>query len=162
LHSKNKLIVACIAVSTLVGFEYWIQQETIKCPPNIPIVITGDSEVLWGDMGDPYFSATITATNGECSVDERALPALVMTIDVTGSGYLHDPVRLQAIERLSFDIVIKALDEDGATLAEQLVTKTVYAEDVSTETTDVVWSQDLKIEVRYAQIFDRIIVSWAF
>ena len=162
MQYKDKIILACITASILVGFVYWIQQETIKCPSNVPIVLTGDSEVVWGDMDNPYFSATITATDGKCSVDEDVLPSLVMTINVQGAGHSLDPVRLQAIERLSFDIIIKALDKEGFTLAEELVTKTLYTEDISTEVTDVIWAQNIEIEAREAQRFDLISVNWRF
>ena len=118
--------------------------------------------MFWGEFEAPYFSAELTSTDVNCSVDDGALPSLVMTIDVQGYGHLIDPIRLQTVERLSLDLVIKALDKEGAAFVEQLVTKTLYVEDVSTDVTEVSWSQAIEIEARQAQIFDMINVQWAF
>ena len=118
--------------------------------------------MLWGELEAPYFSAELSSTDVNWSVDDGALPSLVMTIDVQGYGRLNDPISLQTVERLSFDLVIKALDKEGTALAEQLVAKTLYVEDVSTDVTDVSWSQTIEIEARQAQLFDMITVQWAF
>ena len=116
----------------------------------------------WGEFEAPYFSAELTSTGVNCSVDDGALPSLVMTIDVQGYGRLIDPIRLQTVERLSLDLVIKALDKEGAALVEQLVTKTLYVEDVSTDVSDVSLSHTIEIEERQAQLFVMITVQWDF
>lgn len=162
MHSRDKLIVACITASALVGIGYWIQPKTMNCPTNIPIEVTGETEARWGDFEDPYFSATITETDEECSVDEAALPSLVMTINVTGAGHILDSARTQVAERLRFDIIIKALDKQGATLNEQFVTKTIDTKDISTDTSSIDWSHTIKLEAEQIGRFDRISVHWAY
>jgi hypothetical protein len=162
LNSKTILIVSALIFVLITGISYWGNQNTLRCPSDIPLILAGETEVLWGELEAPYFSAELTSTDVNCSIDDGALPSLVMTIDVQGYGRLIDPVSLQAVERLSFDLVIKALDKEGTALAEQLVAKTLYVEDVSTDVTDVSWSQTIEIEARQAQIFDMITVQWAF
>lgn len=162
MNSKTILIVSAVIVVLLTGVSYWGNQNTLRCPSDIPLILAGETEVHWGELEAPYFSAELTSTEVNCSVDDGALPSLALTIDVQGYGHLIDSIRLQTVERLGFDLVIKALDKEGSALTEQLVTKTLYVEDVSTDVTDVSWSQTIEIEARQAQIFDMITVQWAF
>jgi len=162
LNSNTFLIVSAMTAILLAGISYWGNQETIRCPSDLPIILAGETEVVWGESDSPYFSGQLTSVNGNCSVDDSVIPSLLMTIDVQGSGNLIDPIRLQTIERLSFDIVIKALDKEGSELAEQLVTKTLYVEDISTQVTDVLWSQVIEIEASQLQNLDVISAQWAF
>ncbi|MBH16556.1 MAG: hypothetical protein CME30_04645 [Gemmatimonadetes bacterium] len=162
MNTRTTLIVASLTIALLAGIVYWTTPRATRCPANIPIGLTGNTEAIWGELTNPYFSARFTETQGRCTVDEELIPSVNLGIDVKGSGNVLDPIRFHAVERLSFDIIMRALAEDGAVLVEQVVTKTLYVEDVSTEIIDISWSESLKIEVREAGKFDHISIQWVF